>query len=171
MKKTIILNESELKDVVKESVITVLNEVIGYGDMDNNVWDVFEDPNFKSRMWKRFAPKSYNRKLAQYKRIKAMGNNISHDAAKIVDKENRKVPLLHRNKDEWHSQRYFIPDWEKYASENGLDADVKLGRDLYHDRTKEARTKLRKYGYGGSDGIKPIEGYGEQAYDILKKYE
>lgn len=169
MKQAIRLTESELKQLISESIRRVLDEVDGTKKTLQRVGDYYS--GVKGTFRRAFQPKKY----AQYNRLKNQSAEMGRMAADRINQEGENVPLGTAGNVEF-------PDWpEYYRGEGNGDSEMPVrpnrpnaspeerqkyldyhkkwggkGRDLYNKRTGTYQGWLKTH--GGEDRVKPLGG-------------
>ena len=146
--KQIKVSEAQLRQIIRESIHGVLDEVAGYKDTMQKAGNNFNQNTFMGKVRSKLQPKKYQ----QYQRIQQQGNQIGQQAADNVNAETEKVPIGCGGK---HGTTY-NPMWNTYAQEQG--SNNLSGEQLYNQRTASDQAKINKYGTGGRVML-PLQGY------------
>lgn len=158
-KNRIRMSEAQLHQIIKESIQSMLDEVVGFKDTMQKAGNNFNQNTFMGRVRSKLQPQKYQ----QYQRIQQQGNQIGQQAADNVNAETEKVPIGCGGK---YGTTY-NPRWNTYAQEQG--SNNLSGEQLYNQRTASDQAKINKYGTGGRVML-PLQGYNDSYEGPERQY-
>lgn len=117
------VSESQLHNIVKESINKVIQEVAGYQSTMQKANNQFNQNTMMGKLRSKIMPNKYQ----QYQRIQQQGNQMGQDAADRINNEREKMGYIDG------LDRYML-NYGDYAESQGLGKHMETGKNWGDDR-------------------------------------
>lgn len=117
------VSESQLHNIVKESINKVIQEVAGYQSTMQKANNQFNQNTMMGKLRSKIMPNKYQ----QYQRIQQQGNQMGQDAADRINNEREKMGYIDG------LDRYML-NYGDYAERQGLGKHMETGKNWGNDR-------------------------------------
>lgn len=145
-KNRIRMSEAQLHQIIKESIQSMLDEVVGFKDTMQKAGNNFNQNTFMGRVRSKLQPQKYQ----QYQRIQQQGNQMGANA---TDKINDTLDTM--GDDYVNHGDVTVPDYANYYRQQNPNTDYswyqnhKMGEEQFsNDHTTQLGWR-KKYGTGG----------------------
>ena len=117
------VSESQLHNIVKESINKVIQEVAGYQSTMQKANNQFNQNTMMGKLRSKIMPNKYQ----QYQRIQQQGNQMGQDAADRINNEREKMGYI-------DGLDHYMLNYGDYAESQGLGKHMETGKNWGNDR-------------------------------------